>query len=506
MKTQRQEEKARPEHSGIERKKSMAARRGIPGGAYKPLSGSDMESVCKTSFKLLSDVGILVQEPEALEYLDKAHALVNRTSKIVKIPASLVHECLEACPSRVTLYGRDDSQNIVLEDDRVYAGTGGTALNILEFDADLTRPAQLQDLKSICRLVDALENIHFIVLPTYPNDLEISRVDVNRFFAGLSQSSKHIMGGVYTVDGLRQVIRLGEIVAGGPDALRKRPIISVITCVMSPLKLDSHYAQLMIEAAKAGIPLSVPAEPLAAATSPATLAGTLAVQVADSLAGVVLTQIVNPGTPVIFGSVATTTDLRDMKYLGASVESGLLNAAGAQIAQHLKVPYYATAGMSDSKTVDCQCGYESALTLLLTALSGANFIHDAAGLMEFASTVSYEKYVVDNEIIGMVMRALEGIRVNPSTLAFSTIKDVGPGGNFLSERHTVKHMRRENYFPTITNRDLRTKWIADGKQDTYATASEKVREILERHKPLPLPEEVLGNIRKEFHGILADHD
>ena len=491
--------------TGIEKKSRVIMRGGITGGAYSPLNDSEIEKVCETSFKLLENVGVLVHEPEALEYFKRANALVNPKTKVAKLPKSLIVDCLETLPSKVILHARDESQKLVLEDSRVYAGTGGTALNILDSNTDFTRPAQLQDLKTICRLVDALENIHFIVLPTYPNDLEVSQVDVNRFFAGLSNSSKHIMGGVYTLEGLRQVVRLGEIVAGDRKSLRKRPIISVITCVMSPLKLDSHYAQLMMEAAKTGIPLCVPAEPLAAATAPATLAGTLAVQVADSLAGVVLTQIVNPGTPVIFGSVATTTDLRDMKYLGASIESGLLNAAGAQIAQHLNIPYYATAGMSDSKTIDCQCGYESALTLLLTALSGANFIHDAAGLMEFANTVSLEKYVIDNEIIGMVMRAVKGITVNTSTLAFDAIRRVGPGGNFLSERHTVKHMRKENYIPTLANRDRREKWIADGKKNTYSYAKEKVREILGTHKPLPLPEAVLGTIREEFQGTLLEN-
>jgi trimethylamine--corrinoid protein Co-methyltransferase len=334
--------------------------------------------------------------------------------------------------------------------------------------------------------------------------LDVEHVDVNRFFAGLSQSSKHIMGGVYTMDGLRQVIRMGEIVAGGKDALRERPVISVITCVMSPLRVDSHYAQLMMEAARAGIPVCVPAEPLAGATAPVTLAGTLSIQVADSLAGVVLTQIINPGTPVIFGSVATTTDLRDMKYLGASVESGLLNAAGAQMAQRLKIPFYATAGMSDSKTIDSQCGYESALTFLLTALSGANFIHDAAGLMEFANTVSLEKYVIDDDIIGMAMRAVRGIEVNEQSLAFDVIKAVGPGGNFLSERHTVKYMRKENYMPTLANRERRDRWITDGKMDTYARARERVQKILKEHEPLPLADGMLNRIRKEFSSALVD--
>jgi trimethylamine--corrinoid protein Co-methyltransferase len=494
------------ENAILEKRSRSVSRKGLAGGAYKPLSDSDVREVCETSFRLLQEVGVLIQEPAALEYFDKAKAIVDPRSSIVRIPRQLVRECLESLPSRITLYARDERHNLVLEGARVYAGTGGTALNILEFEADRLRPARLEDLKSICKLVDALEHVHFIVLPTYPNDLDVERVDANRFFAGLSQSSKHIMGGVYTLEGLRQVIRLGELIAGGVDALRERPIISIITCVMSPLRLDSYYAQIMMETARAGIPVAVPAEPLAGATAPVTLAGTLAIQTADSLAGIVLTQIVNPGTPVMLGSVATTTDLRDMKYLGAPVESGLLNAAGAQIAQSLRIPFYATAGMSDAKTIDSQSGYESALTLLLAALSGANFIHDAAGLMEFANTVSLEKYVIDNDIIGMVMRAVEGINVSEATLAFETIRKVGPGGNFLSERHTAKHMRKEHYVPFLADRSRRGQWVAAGRKDIYARAREKVRELLAEHEPMPLPENVLEEIQKDFAGVLVDRD
>ncbi len=482
----------------------VAARKGIAGGAYKPLSDSDLDKVCDTSFRLLEEVGALVHEPTALDLFEKAGARVDRASAVVKIPRQLVKSSLKSLPSKVTLFGRDESHDLHLEDARVYVGTGGTALNVLDFGAHEVRPAQLSDLRSICKLVDALDHVHFIVIPTYPNELDVACVDVNRFFTALSQSSKHVMGGIYTLEGLRQVIRLAEIIAGGPDALRERPFISVITCVMSPLRLDSHYAHLMIETAKAGIPVCVPAEPLAGATSPITLAGTLAMQVADSLVGVVLTQIVNPGTPVIFGSVATTTDLRDMKYLGASIESGLLNAAGAQVAQHLRIPYYATAGMSDAKTIDAQCGYEAALTLLLTALSGANYIHDAAGLMEFANTVSLEKYVIDDDIIGMVMRAVEGIRVNKDTLAFDAIRRVGPGGNFLAERHTAKHMRKEHYMPTVADRSRRDQWLAAGTKDAYARAHERAMLLLESHTPAALSNDALSRIRAEFSEVLAD--
>jgi trimethylamine--corrinoid protein Co-methyltransferase len=305
------------------------------------------------------------------------------------------------------------------------------------------------------------------------------------------------MGGVYTIDGVKQVIRMAETVAGSAERLRQRPLISMIACSISPLKMDGTYGDLLVPIAKSGIPVACPAEPLCGATSPVTLAGNLTIQTVDSLMGVMLAQIINPGAPVILGSVATNTDLTDLKYLAGSVEMGLLNAAGAQMAQFYKLPFYATGGMTDSKVLDAQSGYESAITGLLCALAGANFIHDAAGLMEFAMTVCYEKYVIDNDILGMVMRAVEGIKVNDDTLAFDLIKQVGPGGNFVAAKHTRRFMRSEHYQPSLSDRDSRDEWEAKGGKTTWERASQRVEEIIANHDyslPAPVRQQVLSEI------------
>jgi trimethylamine--corrinoid protein Co-methyltransferase len=295
---------------------------------------------------------------------------------------------------------------------------------------------------------------------------------------------------------------MAEMVAGSNYALRQRPLISMIACIMSPLKMDGHYGDLLIAIAKNGIPLVCPAEPLCGATSPVTLAGNLVIQTVDSLMGVMLAQIVNPGTSVVFGSVATSTDLRNLKYLAGSIEMGLLNAAGAQMAQFYRLPFYATGGMTDSKVLDAQSGYESSLTNLLCALAGANLIHDAAGLMEFAMTVSYEKFVIDNEILGMVMRAVEGIRVDNDTLAFDLIKEVGPGGNFVTAKHTRQFMRSEHYKPLISDRDSREEWEAKGKNTTWEKASEMVQQLMSNHGH-SLPEAIRQKILTEITGIAS---
>ncbi|MBN1693308.1 MAG: trimethylamine methyltransferase family protein [Dehalococcoidales bacterium] len=476
-------------------------RKGIEGGSYKPLTPEDISRINDTVLSTIEEIGCQVNSDTALDAFKRVGASIDSKKRRVRLPREKVLELISKAPSEVTLCGRDEKYDIHLGGARVYTGTGGTALYIYEPTTGERRQATLTDLKDISRLVDKLDNIHLLLLPTYPNELPVEQVDVNRFFAGLDNTSKHIMGGVYTIDGMCEVMRMAEMVAGSPEALRQRPIISIITCVISPFIIDEKYGDMIVTAAESGLPVVCPSEPLCGATSPVTLAGNLVVQTVDSLMGVILAQAVNPGTPAIFGSVATSTDLRDYKYIAGSVEMGLLNAAGAQMAQFYKLPYYATGGMTDSKTLDAQSGYESAITNLLCALSGSNFIHDSAGLMEFAMTVCYEKYVIDNEILGMVMRAVEGIKVNDETIAYDLMKEIGPGGNFVTAKHTRRFMRKEHYQPGLSDRNSREKWDEKGSHATWEVAAKKVKSILESPAS-SLPDEIRKRVLSEIKSIV----
>jgi len=476
-------------------------RRGLAGGSFQPLTEESISKIHQTVMRVIEDVGFEVHSETALRLFEQAGAWVDREKRRVRLPQARALELIGMAPPEVKLCGQEEKHDILLGGNRVYAGTGGTALYIYEPDTKQKRLATLEDLERIAKLVDRLDNIHLFMLPTYPNELPIEQIDVNRFFAGLDNTTKHVMGGVYTLDGVKQVIRMAEMAAGSAEELRQRSLISMIACSISPLKMDAQYGDLVVEIAQSGIPLVCPAEPLCGATSPVTLAGNLVIQTADSLMGVMLTQIVRPGTPVIFGSVATSTDLRDLKYLAGSVEMGLLNAAGAQMAQFYQLPFYATGGMTDSKLLDAQSGYESAITILLCALAGANFIHDAAGLMEFALTACYEKFVIDNEILGMVMRAVDGIKVNDDTLAFDLIKEVGPGGNFVAAKHTRRFMRSEHYQPFLSDRNSREEWEARGEKAIWQKAGEIAQRLIAEHS-YRLPPAVRKQILSEITGIV----
>ena len=484
----------------------MRIRKGLSGGQYKPLTDEDIQKIHSTTLKVLAEVGVEVNFKEARELFRAAGAEVDETKRIVKVPGDLVEELIEKAPSVVRLYGRAENGELDCEigGNTVYMGTGGTALNVQDPGATDSRRSELSDVMNMARLVEALDNIHFYMLNVYPNDLSVEEVDVNRFGAALFWTRKHVMGGVYTLEGVRDVIKMAEVIAGSAQELRERPFISMVTCPISPFKLDKSYGELTMEAALNGIPVVVPAEPLCGATAPITLAGNLVVQNVDSLAGVMLTQLTHPGAPTLFGCISSITDLRDMKYLSGAVEMGLMNAASAQMAQFYKLPLYSTAGMSDSKVNDAQAGYESAITGLMVALAGGNLIHDAAGFLEFCMTASYDKLVIDNEIIGMVMRAVEGIEVNDETLAFDVLKEVGPGGHFVSNRHTRRHMRSEQYQPQLSDRENRDVWMKSSAKDARARAADKAREILDGESGPVLSQGIREKIRNEMTGLRAD--
>jgi len=481
----------------------MKIRKGLSGGQYKPLTHEDIQKIHATTLKVLAEVGVEVNFTEARELFRGAGAEVDEASRIVKVNQDLVEELIETAPSLVRLCGRDEKGELDCEigGDAVYMGTGGTALNVQDPGATDSRQSKLVDVMNMARLVETLDNIHFYMLNVYPNDLPVEEVDVNRFGAALLWTRKHVMGGVYTLEGVKNVIKMAEYIAGSAPKLRERPFISMVTCPISPFKLDKRYAELTMEAARNSIPVVVPAEPLCGATAPITLAGTIVVQNVDSLAGVMLTQLTHPGAPTLYGCISSITDLRDMKYLSGAVEMGLMNAASAQMAQFYQLPLYSTAGMSDSKVNDAQAGYESAITSLMVALAGGNLIHDAAGFLEFCMTASYDKLVIDNEIIGMVMRAVEGIEVNEETLAFDVLKEVGPGGHFISNRHTRRHMRSEQYIPQLSDRENRDQWEMSNGKDARARAAEKAREVLDGPAESVLSQGIREKIKNDIPGL-----
>ncbi len=475
---------------------------GIMTCPYKPLNDSDVNQISEAVFEVLSKSGMLVYSPTAFQAFKKAGADVDSQLCTVKLPRSLVEDCIASNPSSITLYSRDRQNDAILEKSRVHYGTGGTAIYVLDPETGKRRPSTTGDVALNARMVNQLENVHVFTINVFPNEIEAKdKIDVNRFFHSFDNTTKHVMGGVYNLEGTRRVVRMAQKIAGGEEALRKEPFVSFITLIISPFKIDKEYGEMACYVAERGLPLVVPTEPICGTTSPVTLAGNILSHIAETIGGIAMVQCVNKGAPGICGSVGSITNLKTMSHLGGPVERAIINAATAQMAQHFEIPLYSTAGTSDAKELDIQAAYESAMSSLLVAMAGANYIHDIAGLMEEDLTVSYEKLVMDDEILGMCQRVLRGIEVNADTLGVDLIIKKGPGKDFLAEDHTIKYMRNEFFMPRLANREKRDQ-MQPGS-DALSRAKKYVKEIIESSRESCLDSQVRQEILGEFPEILS---
>jgi trimethylamine---corrinoid protein Co-methyltransferase len=473
------------------------ARPGLLGGQYQPLDQEQVQEVHAASLAVLEQTGIQVENDEALHLYRRGGARLEGDR--VYIPPTMVSAALKTVPSSVLLAGRDTAHDLLLAGRRVYAGTGGSPTRVLDPGADEVRPATLSDLAELVRLADALDACDFVVIPLHPTDLPDADVPIHRFYTAIAYSSKHVMGGCGSVEGARQIIELGVTIAGSLEALQRRPILSAITSWMvSPLKLDTAVTQILIEWCRSGLPVALSSAPMAGSTSPVTLAGTLVQLNAEQLSGIVLAQLVRPGTPILAGYIPGVADMRTGGYLAGAVEFGMMQAAASQLAHSYGVPIYGSGGMSDSKLPDAQAGYEKMASLLLAAMGGCNFIHHAIGMVTNMDSTSLEQAVLDNEIVVMAWRVLRGITVTEPTLALAAIDRVGPGGHYLMDPHTLDFMRSELFHPALADRQSRGAWEASGKLDARSRARDYVARLLQNHRPLALEPQVEAAIRARF--------
>ncbi|MGD9093932.1 MAG: trimethylamine methyltransferase family protein [Anaerolineales bacterium] len=483
-------------------RKNRRPGKGLVGGLYKPLTDEQVLKIHQASLEILSRTGVEVDEPDALAAFERSG--LNVDGNRVRFSPAVVEDAVRSAPSRILLAGRDPENDLLLEGCRVHVGTGGAALQVLDLDSGDIRPAKLKDVVDTAKVVDALPNIHFFVIPVYPTDVPVGVVDLNMIYAALSNTGKHVQSGMYKIQGIRDVVAMCEHIIGGAALLRERPIVSFITSWMtSPLKFTSGVTKLLMEVCRQGMPVVLSAAPTAGTTAPVTLAGMLALLNAEQLAGLVLTQIVQPACPILLGPVPATSDLRSGKYLAGAVEFGLCNAAIAQLAHYYQIPIYNSAGLTDAKIPDIQAGMEKAQSLIQVALAGSNFIHHAAGLLEEMSTIAYEQFVIDNELLGMAMRAVQGITVDEDTLAVEVIDQVGPGGHFLLEEHTLRYMLSEHYYlEPIFDRKWRPLWEEAGATSAWDRAKEAAYQILMEYRPEPLDPASDQWIRERFAGQL----
>jgi trimethylamine--corrinoid protein Co-methyltransferase len=462
--------------------------KGLSGGLYAPLTADQIETIHEASLKILESTGITYESglDETIGMLEDAGATHDRDRARVILPRQLVTERAAMAPEQVILHGRDDKNKLDLGGHRVHLGTGGAAINVLDLDSGEVRPSTLNDLYQLGRLVDALDHIHFFLRPCIPTDLPETAYDVNVFYACLKATAKHVMAGVNDEKGFHDVLDLASMVAGSLEQLTARPFISIITSFsISPLKLCTQSTRIMQECIRHQIPVALSSAPMAGSTSPMTMAGTLAQLHAEQLAGITICQLTRPGAPLLYGGIPGMANMRTMGYQGGAVECGMMNAAIHQLAHHIGVPNYNSSGLTDAKLPDAQAGWEKAMTTLLAALGGSNYVHHAAGMLESMLTVAYEQFVIDDEIIGMCCKTLKGITVDAEHLALEVIEATGPGGNFMVAPHTMAHLHAEFFRGnSVTDQRGRDKWAADGALDARERGRQIARKLLaEEEKP-----------------------
>ncbi|UCH69864.1 MAG: trimethylamine methyltransferase family protein [Candidatus Bathyarchaeota archaeon] len=468
----------------------------VKSGQLRVLTSDEVYEIHLAALEILGHVGVRVLEPNAFSVLKEAGADVNQKERIARIPQNLVDEAVKKAPSSFTLYGRNGNYKLRLGDKRTYFALPGTGVNVLDLETGKCRSSTLADLRKFYRLADALPNVHHASLAVEPTDISDPVASLYSVLEGFRNTTKTIDGDSYGENGSLDTIKMASVVAGGTDELKKKPRLLGYVNPVSPLQQSKEMMEGLLVYAEYSQPVIIAPEAQAGATAPVTLAGLLAQQNAEILSGVVITQLVNPGSPVLYGAVSTIMDMREGNVALGSVETGLINVAAAQLARFYNLPSRGTGGTTEAKVPDLQAGYEKAITLMMTSLAGINFIYDAAGSLESTLTASFEQVVADNELCGMVARAARGIDVREETLATDIIEAVGPGGQYLTQKHTLEHLRKEHYLPSILSRQNRLKWEKSGSKTLRDVAHEETKRILKEHEPEPLETEVDKELEK----------
>ncbi|MCF7890023.1 trimethylamine methyltransferase family protein [Candidatus Bipolaricaulota bacterium] len=474
---------------------------GLVGDKFKLLSDDEVDLIHESALKLLKKVGVKVDSDEFLEILDSNGARVNHKNGRAKLPPEVVRDYLELAPSKVTLHGRKEEYDLNLEDRKVHYGTGGAAVKILDLNSEEVRPPTLEDQARLARLVEKLENVHFFQTPVVPTDVPEEDLSLNSIYASLTGTFKNVQESVTRPEKVDEIVNMGAIIAGSREEFLARPFISFVTSWMvSPLKLDTETTKVLRRITDYELPVVLSTAPVTGSTAPATLSGLLAQVHAEVLFGITLAQMFSEGAPVLYGPVPAAANMKNMAYLAGAPETGMMNVATVQLADHIDVPIYSDAGESDSKLPDTQAGAEAALNMLQVGLAGGNYIHHAAGMMESMLCVADEKFVIDNDVIGMALRVLRGIEVDEDRIGLDVIEEVGPGNNFLTQQHTVNYSRSEEFYkPSVVDREDRTTWENNGSMDTRARARKRARKLLDSTKDNLLSEEVDEKIRDRFN-------
>ncbi len=461
---------------------------------FRLLSDEKLARLHQASLRILGEVGVKVTIPEAIELLEGAGCPVE--GDVVRIPGAVVEEAIASAPDRIVVYDRTGREALLLGGKNVHFGLGITGINFLDPETGEERDFTLDDFAVCCRVADALPNTDLIgtpgvLRPTPEMPQEIC--NQYEFAAMVTSTTKPLTVLVENGDVLRDVFAMAAAAAGGEAALRERPfIIPYLNCV-SPLVYNAETLDKLLLSAEWGIPVLCIPSGQCGATGPVTLAGSIALFNAETLAGLVVHQLKRPGAPFITGSDPAIMDMKTANIAYASPEASLLLMGAAELAHYYGLPVTGLSISSESKRPDQQMTLEQAIGAYGCLLSGVNLM-PYMGFLESGLIFSLETLVMADEIVGLLRRIFRGVPVDDDTLALDVIRSVGIGGHFLGEAHTLTRFRSEHWQPTVLTRETHHAWETRGSKVMGDRVKEKLREIIATHEPEPLPGEVEAQI------------
>jgi len=489
--------------------RGQAVQPGMSGGAYKPLSDHDIQRIYQTALDLLENVGIGDPIPEILQYALPGGCILGDDNRL-RFPRDLVEDMIDISAREYICHAPDPANDLEISAERVYFSTSGESVSILDYESQSFRPTTLVDLYDAARLADTLEHIHSFGQPFIAAEYsgDVYTHDINIAYAELAGTNKSFALGIAEVDHIDPIISLFDAYLGEEGGFLKRPFCTFGGCpIVSPLRFGEDNAQVLVKLAELGLVADIAVAPQAGATSPAALAGTLAQCFSESLACMVVVNLVRPGAAINFGMWPFISDLRTGAFSGGSGEEALVMAASVQLCNHFGFITSAACGMTDSKTMDAQAGFEKGITATALALAGANHAAAYPGIVGSLIGQSFEGMVIDNDMLGNVQRLLRGIEVTDESLSFEVIKDAVYGtGHFLNQPQTLELMQTEFLYPRVADRRTPGEWEATGKEDIYQLAHNQVKQTLSSHYPRYIDPVADKRIRDQFPIQLAPED
>lgn len=467
------------------------------------LTQEQVERIHGASLEILENVGLLVRHPKARDLYAKHGCKVDSETHIVRFPRKVVEEYRVLMPPTFTFRGRDPQFDRTLPGEGPVIVTASSAPDIIDPVSGRVRRSRSDDIARIAHLINELPGYDVFSVSTLADDAPPGQFTLSRIYPALKHCLKPIRINNKDLKDAEMILRLGALIAGSEEAYREHPFITHHFCpVVSPLTMDYDSTEMLIYFAENKLPVYSSIVPNAGLTSPMSMVGTLAQGNAEFLAAAVLMQMVQEGTPLIYATLPTVADMRTGAYASGGIECGMLHMGFSQIAHYYNVPSGGYVGLTNAKVNDAQSGFETGLSTMAGILAGMDMLN-MGGLLDALKVFDFAKAVIDNEIALMLKRVKRGFDFSEENLALDVIAKAGPGGSFMTNRHTVKRMKTEALLPKIADRDAREGWEKKGSLDAQARAMQHVREILAKETPDLISPEVDAQIRTEFEGIVS---